>query len=94
MFKVALIGAGGKMGLRLTRNLKESVYDVSYIEVDPAGIGKLKDAGINVRTPESCVPDADAVILAVPDVALEKVSAQIIPGMKKGAIAATLDPAA
>lgn len=82
------------MGLRLTRNLKESVYDVSYIEVDPAGIGKLKDAGINVRTPESSVPDADAVILAVPDVALEKVSAQIIPGMKKGAIAVTLDPAA
>jgi hypothetical protein len=34
------------------------------------------------------------VILAVPDVALEKVSAEIIPQMKSGALAITLDPAA
>jgi hypothetical protein len=34
------------------------------------------------------------VILAVPDVALEKVSAEIIPQMKTGSLAVTLDPAA
>lgn len=94
MYKVALIGAGGKMGLRLTRNLKESKYEVSCIEVNASGIGKLKDAGVEVTTIENSVPYADAVILAVPDVSLEKVSAQILSEMKKGGIAITLDPAA
>jgi hypothetical protein len=94
MFKVTLIGAGGKMGLRLTRNLKNSIYKMSYVEISPAGIGKLKDEGVSVTPPQECVPDADIVILAVPDVALEKVSAGTIPFMKSGSLAVTLDPAA
>jgi hypothetical protein len=40
------------------------------------------------------IPEADVVILAVPDVALESVTAEIIPLMKSGALAITLDPAA
>ena len=36
MLKVALIGAGGKMGLRLTQNLRDSGYIMSYHEVNPA----------------------------------------------------------
>ena len=40
------------------------------------------------------IPESDVVILAVPDVALEKVTAEIIPVMKKGALVVTLDPAA
>ena len=94
MLKVTLTGAGGKMGLRLTHNLKNSGYDVSYLEVNPAGTEKLKEKGITVSRPELCVPLSDVVILAVPDVALEKVSAEIIPQMKSGALAVTLDPAA
>jgi hypothetical protein len=94
MLKVALVGAGGKMGLRLTRNLKDSEYDVSYLEVDASGIEKLQKTGVDITIPEKCVPGADAVILAVPDVALAKVSSEIIPVMKQGAIAVTLDPAA
>lgn len=92
--KITLVGAGGKMGLRLTHNLKESKYDVSYLEVSQAGMEKLKEKGVAVSYPETCLHQSDAVILAVPDVALEKVSSEIIPQMKKGAIAVTLDPAA
>ena len=48
MLKVALVGAGGKMGLRLTHNLKNSGYLMSYHEVNPSGIEKLNEKGVNV----------------------------------------------
>ena len=92
--KVTVAGAGGKMGLRLTRNLKNSEYEVSYLEISPQGMEKLRDIGVTVSSQENCIPDSDVVILAVPDIALEKVSAGIIPQMKKGSIVVTLDPAA
>ncbi len=94
MLKVALIGAGGKMGLRLTQNLRDSEYIMSYHEVNPAGINRLEEKGVRVSDPGLCIPESDVVILAVPDVALEKVSAEIIPVMKEGALVVTLDPAA
>jgi len=94
MLKVTLIGAGGKMGLRLTDNLKNSDYEMSYVEISSTGIEKLKEKGISVNRQQECIPDANIVILAVPDVALEKVSAEIIPMMKGGSLAVTLDPAA
>lgn len=94
MAKVVLVGAGGKMGMRLTRNLRNSMYDMSYLEVSPGGIDKLKELGIRVSLHELVIPGADMVILAVPDVALGKVSADVIPMMKAGAMAVTLDPAA
>jgi hypothetical protein len=94
MVKVSLVGAGGKMGLRLTHNLKNSDYEMSYLEVSPQGIEKLKEKGVTVASPQHSIPLADVVILAVPDVALEKVSSEIIPMMKSGALVVTLDPAA
>jgi D-apionate oxidoisomerase len=94
MNKVTLIGAGGKMGLRLTHNLKKSKYVVSYVECNPQGIEKLKEKGVTTSRSDKCVPDSDMVILAVPDVLLGKVTAEIIPAMKTGALVVTLDPAA
>ncbi len=94
MLKVVLIGAGGKMGLRLTRNLKNSGYGMAYLEVSPAGIESLKEMGIAVSDAGECIPSADIVILAVPDVALGSVTASVIPEMKSGALSVTLDPAA
>lgn len=94
MQKVTLTGAGGKMGLRLTHNLKNSSYEMSYLEISDTGISKLREQGIEVTDPGKCIPDSDIVILAVPDVALEKVSAVYVPMMKPGALAVTLDPAA
>jgi D-apionate oxidoisomerase len=94
MTKVVLTGAGGKMGVRLTHNLKNSDYDMSYLEISPQGMASLGEKGITVSRPEECIPDADVVILAVPDVALLIVSREIIPMMKSGALVVTLDPAA
>jgi hypothetical protein len=91
--KVTLIGAGGKMGCRLTRNLKNSKYEMSYVEISEKGIENLKELGVETSTAETALPDAAVVILAVPDTALAKVSAGIIPQMKSGAVVMTLDPA-
>ncbi len=94
MEKVTLVGAGGKMGFRLTQNLKNSGYEMTYLEISPQGMQKLGEKGIAVTQADNCVPNADVVILAVPDVALSMVSKEMIPMMKSGALVVILDPAA
>jgi hypothetical protein len=93
--KIALVGAGGKMGCRLTDNfIKTPGYDVSYLEVSAQGIENLQKRGVSVAKQESAIPQADVVILGVPDVAIGKISHELIPMMKSGALVLTLDPAA
>ena len=93
--KIALVGAGGKMGCRLTDNfLKFPAYEVAYLEVSASGIGNLTQRGVTVSKQEEVIPEADVVILGVPDVAIGAISAEIIPLMKSGAVVLTLDPAA
>jgi D-apionate oxidoisomerase len=95
MTKIALVGAGGKMGVRLTDNfLKNPQYDVKYLEVSDQGIANLASRGVHTSEQNEAISDADVVILALPDVALAKLSAEMIPLMKSGALVLTLDPAA
>ncbi len=94
MKKVSLVGAGGKMGLRLTDNLKDSDYEMSYLEVNPIGIERVEAKGVKVSAADEVIPDADFVIFAVPDVAIRAVTASIVPMMKPDAIGVSLDPAA
>jgi D-apionate oxidoisomerase len=91
--KICLVGAGGKMGMRLVKNLIKTSWEMACLEVSPAGINKLEEMGLSVSDENIAIPGADVVILAVPDVALEKVSAHVISKMKKGALVMTLDPA-
>ena len=44
MSKIALFGAGGKMGYRLARNLKDSRFEVRHVEVSEAGRARLEVA--------------------------------------------------
>ena len=75
MTKIALVGAGGKMGCRLTDNfLKLTDYDVSYLEIAPQGIENLRQRGVSVSDEAAAIADADVVILALPDVAIGKLS--------------------
>lgn len=82
------------MGVRLTRNLKQSDYAVSYLEVSPDGIERVKQNGVAISNAADAVPVADIVIFAVPDVLIGKVATQYVPLMKRGAMAMCLDPAA
>lgn len=89
-----LIGAGGKMGCRLTDNLKNSSYKMSYVEVSPAGLERLEKRGVKVSREEDVIPAADLVILAVPDIYIGKVATGLLNKFKSGAVIVTLDPAA
>lgn len=95
MSKIALVGAGGKMGCRLTDNfLKCPQYMLDYLEVSEKGIQNLKDRNVVISNEEAAIPNADVVILAVPDVSIGAISEKLIPQMKTGALVLTLDPAA
>jgi hypothetical protein len=82
------------MGCRLIDNFVKSSCQVACLEVSPQGIEKLRTRNLTVSRQEDVIPESDVVILGVPDVAIEKVSAEIIPMMKPGALVMTLDPAA
>jgi D-apionate oxidoisomerase len=91
---VVLVGAGGKMGCRLTDNLRDSVYRMNYVEVSEAGIDRLQKRGVKVSIAAEVIPAADLVILAVPDIYIGKIAADLLGLFKPGAIIVTLDPAA
>lgn len=91
---VAVIGAGGKMGLRVSANLEKSEHKILYSENSPAGQERVRGFGRQITSTEEAIKDADVVILAVPDVVLGKVSEGVVPQLKSGAILLTLDPAA
>jgi len=94
MAKIALIGAGGKMGCRITDNLMKGANTVYYVEKGERGLQNLAARGLSATPQEEAVPAADVVILAVPDTAIGAVAAGLVPAMKPGAILMTLDPAA
>ncbi|MCX8157266.1 MAG: NAD(P)-binding domain-containing protein [Verrucomicrobiae bacterium] len=95
MITITLIGAGGKMGCRITDHLKDHPgYTLRYVECSERGVAQLATRGVTPTPMEQAVPGADAVILAVPDKLLGKVSHQAAPLMKSGAMLITLDPAA
>jgi len=95
MTRIALFGAGGKMGYRLAKNLLKSDYDVRHVEPAPAGRERLKtDLGIVCVDQDAALADVDAVVLAVPDTMIGKISHQISPSLKAGTMVMILDAAA
>lgn len=94
MKKIAVLGAGGKMGYRCSANLKGSPYEVMHVEVSEAGRARLKPLGIECVPAETALPQADVVILAIPDNAIGRATAALEPWFKRGAILIALDAAA
>lgn len=95
MTVIALFGAGGKMGCRLSKNLIGSRFDVRHVEVSEAGKARLKnELGLTTVEPDAALDGADAVVLAVPDTAIGKVAASIQSKLKPGTMVIALDAAA
>lgn len=95
MTTIALFGAGGKMGYRLSSNLKGSTYDVRHVEFGEAGRARLSSGlGIECMPADTALDGADVVILAVPDTLIGKVAASIIDKLKPGTMVVALDAAA
>jgi hypothetical protein len=82
------------MGMRVSNNLVKTDHTVWYVENSPAGRERTTDAGRELTDAATAVADADIVVLAVPDLALGPVTAELVPQLKSGAIVLTLDPAA
>lgn len=95
MITLALIGAGGKMGCRIIDHLRDNPrYALACVECGERGVGQLAARGLRPIPQAEAVPPADVVILAVPDKLLGQVARDVVPRMKTGAMAITLDPAA
>lgn len=95
MTRIALLGAGGKMGVRLSKNLKGSRFDVSHVEISDAGRTRLKEElGIETVDREMALNGTDIVVLAVPDRLIGKVAHQIIDTLRPGTALIVLDAAA
>ncbi len=95
MNKVALMGAGGKMGVRLATNLAKTDYDVLHVEINPEGQQRLKEeTGLDCVGQGQALSHADAVILAVPDRLIGKVLAGFVDDLKPGTAVIMLDAAA
>ena len=50
MKTITLVGAGGKMGCRLTDNFLNTRYQVHYLEVSPKGLENLRSRGVTLST--------------------------------------------
>lgn len=95
MTKLALFGAGGKMGVRLSRNLDNSEFETAHVEVSKEGRDRLKaELGYTCQEPTAALEGARIVVLAVPDTVIGKVAASIIDEVPSGAIIVCLDAAA
>ena len=94
MTTIALFGAGGKIGLRLTKKLVDSEYDMRYLEVSEEAIEALAELGVKTTPQDEAVKEADVVILAVPDLLIGKIASEVVPQMKSGATVMCLDAAA
>jgi D-apionate oxidoisomerase len=95
MTTIALFGAGGKMGYRLSTNFRNSSHTVRHVEVSEAGRERLKNGlGFDAVSPETAVDGAEIVILAVPDTHIGKVAAGIEKMLAPGTMVIALDAAA
>lgn len=91
---VAMFGAGGKMGFRVTRKLFDAGYDLRAIEISEEGRARLSEAGIAAMDIEAALKGAEVVVLALPDNIIGKVVAQIEPQLVSGTMLLILDAAA
>ncbi len=95
MTTIALFGAAGKMGSRISLRLKDSIdYQTLYVEAGEAAQARLRERGFTPTPAEKAARQADVVILAIPDRLIGRAAAEIVPMMKSGAMLICLDPAA
>jgi D-apionate oxidoisomerase len=96
MTRIAILGAGGKMGCRLTDNLRKSSdnHELLLVEVSEAGREQIAGRGLSTTSESEALARAEVVILALPDKLLGRIARETVPQAQPGTIFITLDPAA
>ena len=91
---ITLLGAGGKMGLRITANLQCTDYEVRFVEISERGRSALAQRGLAATPLAEALQGTEAVILALPDNRIAAVAAEIDHLLQPGVMLVTLDIAA
>jgi hypothetical protein len=92
---ITLLGAGGKMGGRITANLRHlPEYQVDYVEASAERSKQMAADGIVTTPIEEALGKARAIILGLPDKLIGKITHEIVPKLNPGTIVVGLDPAA
>ena len=94
MNTIALLGAGGKMGLRITDNLLKTSYAVRYVEIGESGKAALARRGVTAVTAEVALDGCDVVVLALPDNRIGQVVSGYNHLLRSGTMLMALDIAA
>jgi hypothetical protein len=69
-------------------------YRMYYVEVSAPGIANLAKRGLTPTPQSEAVAVADAVILALPDKLIGRITNELIPQLRPGTMVISLDPAA
>ena len=91
---ISIIGAGGKIGARISSNLLKSDHKILLCEKGIEAKAKIVKNGLKVYDFKEAVQQADITILAVPDVKLAEISRALVPLIRPDSIVILLDPAA
>ena len=95
MTKIALLGAGGKMGVRLSTNLQGSRFTIDHVEVSAAGRERLRNTvGVDCVDMDTALGQADVVLMAVPDRLIGKIAHDIVGKVRPNTALIVLDAAA
>ena len=95
MTTIALMGAGGQMGIRIAQKLKDaSNYKTLYLEISEKGKKELAEKDIPVTPQGEAIKQADVVILAVPDRLIGPICRDIVPRVNSRTMILGLDPSA
>jgi D-apionate oxidoisomerase len=93
--QVAILGAGGNMGRRISRALQgNDDYKLRLVEPGERGRQLLSEMGLSVEGTDPALSGAEVVIFAVPDLIVREVAAEIVPKLDRGTSMLFLDPAA
>ena len=97
MHIATIMGAGGAMGRRITRALREmpEEYELRFVEVSESGQQKMaEEFGTRAMSQEEAIAGSDTVVLATPDRLVGRITADLMPMLDPGTNLLSLDPAA
>ena len=95
MTEVTVLGAGGNMGRRITRTLRDNPqYTLRLVEPGERGRSLIEESGLQVVDQAEGLAGTDVVVFAVPDRIVRGIAAEVIPLLDTGTSVLFLDPAA
>ena len=95
MTVITILGAGGKMGNRVTQPLLDTKkYELRFVEKSEAGQARIRESGNTVMELDDALKGTDVVIFTTPDALVRQISDEVVPKLDPGTKILFLDPAA